>query len=59
MKMDEVKAIAKACGVKAGSMKKGDLVRAIQTAEGNEACFDTGKAAVCGQGECLWRDDCK
>ena len=59
MKMDDVKAIAKAMGVKAGSMKKAELVRAIQAAEGNETCFNTELAAVCGQGECLWRDDCK
>lgn len=37
---------------------KADLVRAIQKAEGYDACFKTGKAHVCGQHACLWRDEC-
>jgi hypothetical protein len=43
MKLDEIKEIAKQHNIKAGKMKKSDLVRAIQQAEGNEVCFDTGK----------------
>lgn len=35
-----------------------DLVRAIQQAEGFEACFMTGKAHDCGQDACLWREEC-
>jgi hypothetical protein len=58
MKMDEIKEIAKKHGIKPGKMKKADLIRAIQQAEGNEACFETGKADVCGQDSCLWRGDC-
>jgi hypothetical protein len=38
--------------------QKADLVRAIQQAEGYDACFKTGKADVCGQDACLWREDC-
>ncbi len=37
---------------------KADLVRAIQRAEGFEACFRTGKAHACGQDACLWREEC-
>ena len=59
MNMTEIRAIAKERGVKAGTMKKSDLVRTIQVAEGNEACFDTNRAAWCGQERCLWKDDCK
>ncbi|BDV41978.1 SAP domain-containing protein [Geotalea uraniireducens] len=59
MNMPEVKEIAKQRGVKAGTKKKGELIRAIQQEEGNEACYETGKAASCGQDECLWRGDCK
>ncbi|HTG82987.1 MAG TPA: SAP domain-containing protein [Geobacteraceae bacterium] len=59
MKVVEVRSLAARKGVVAGKLNKGDLIRAIQTKEGNEACFDTGKAKVCGQTECLWRDDCK
>jgi hypothetical protein len=59
MKMDDVKAIARAQAIKAGTMKKAELIRAIQACEGNSACYNTDQAAVCGQEECLWRDDCK
>lgn len=59
MNMQEVKEIARQRGVKAGTMKKAELVRAIQSDEGNEACYGTGRAASCGQERCLWRDDCK
>ncbi|RNC73282.1 MAG: SAP domain-containing protein [Desulfuromonadales bacterium] len=59
MKMQEIKEIAKQRGVKAGTMKKADLIRAMQQAEGNRDCYETGVSAECGQGECLWREDCK
>ncbi len=59
MKLDEIKEIAKQHNIKAGKMKKADLVRAIQEAEGNDICFETGSADSCGQGACLWREDCK
>ena len=58
MKLDEIKEIARQHNIKAAKMKKSELVRAIQQAEGNEACFDSGKAAQCGQEGCLWREDC-
>ena len=58
MKMEQIRAIAAQRGIKAGKMKKGDLIRKIQEAEGNDACFDTGRADACGQQECLWREDC-
>jgi hypothetical protein len=59
MKMPDVKEIAKKRGVKSGTMKKAELIRTIQETEGNEACYETGKAAECGQDKCLWRDDCE
>ena len=58
MKVDEIREIAKQNNIKAGKMKKADLVRAIQQAEGNQVCFDTGTADQCGQAGCLWREDC-
>ena len=58
MKLDEIKEIAKKHEIKAGRMKKAELVRSIQATEGNDPCFETGKAASCGQPECLWREDC-
>lgn len=59
MKLDEIKEMAKQHNIKAGKMKKGDLVRAIQQAENNDACFEAGQADTCGQDACLWREDCK
>lgn len=59
MKMQDVKEIAKNRGIKAGNQKKVELIRTIQTDEGNEGCYETGQAAVCGQDSCLWKDDCK
>jgi len=34
-------------------------IRAIQTAEGSNACFATSSVQTCGQMNCLWRLDCK
>jgi hypothetical protein len=58
MKLDDIKEIARKRGLKPGKMKKSELIRAIQEDEGNPACFATGRAAICGQTECLWREDC-
>jgi len=58
MKLDEIREITKQHHIKAGKMKKAELIRAIQQAEGNEPCFDSGTAAACGQEACLWREDC-
>ena len=58
MKLEEIKEIAKQHNIKSGKSKKADLVRAIQDAERNEVCFETGIADNCGQDACLWREDC-
>lgn len=58
MKVAELRVMAAERGVAAGKMKKDDLIRTMQRAEGNEACFASGRAVECGQTECLWRDDC-
>jgi len=59
MNVKEIKEIADRMGLDAGKMKKNDLIRTIQRTEGNPECFDTGKAAECGEYDCLWRTDCK
>jgi hypothetical protein len=57
MKMKELRQKAKELEVKAGRMKKVDLVRTIQTAEGNQPCF--GKSGgECSEMNCCFRDDC-
>ena len=58
MKLDEIKEIAKQHNIKVGKMKKAELVRAIQQAENNDVCFETGQSDTCGQDDCLWREDC-
>lgn len=58
MKFEQIKEIAQRHGIKAGRMKKSDLVRAIQNAEGNEQCFEVGRSATCGQTGCSWREIC-
>ena len=58
MTVKEIQGIAKKMGLKAGKMKKGDLVRSIQSSEGNTACFQTGVLSSCDQENCLWRSDC-
>jgi hypothetical protein len=57
MTVKEIQGIAKKMGLKAGKMKKADLVRSIQMAEGNTPCFQTG-VNPCDQENCLWRSDC-
>ena len=58
MKVNDIKEIAKQRGINPGKIKKLDLIRAIQQAEGNQVCFMTGYKEECGQFGCLWREDC-
>ena len=58
MNLSQIRALAQARGIKAGRMKKVELVRAIQTHEGNFPCFGTAYEGVCDQTGCLWREDC-
>ncbi|MBN1433768.1 hypothetical protein JW921_03355 [Candidatus Fermentibacterales bacterium] len=48
---------AKALGIKVSRLKKEELIRAIQVAEGNFPCFGTARE-YCDQQDCLWRKDC-
>lgn len=59
MNLKDVKEIAVDRGIKAGKMKKGELIRVIQEAEGNPACFETGRNLSCNEFNCLWKEDCK
>lgn len=58
MNLEKVRSIARLQGVRAGKLVKDDLIRAIQLAEGNFACFATARNAECDQLACRWRDDC-
>ncbi len=57
MHMTEIKEKAKLLGIQAGKMKKVDLIRAIQSKEGNFPCFETAKD-YCNQLSCAWRKAC-
>ena len=43
MKMQEIRSIAKEMGVKSSRISKGEMIRAIQEAEGNFPCSYTLK----------------
>jgi hypothetical protein len=58
MKVEEIKEVAKGLGIKPGKMKKADLIKEIQSAEGNDVCYNSGSKDVCGQEGCAWREDC-
>jgi hypothetical protein len=59
MKISEVKAKAKAVGIEAGKMKKAELIRAIQRAEGYNACYGSEQAKDCPQIACCFIVDCQ
>ena len=57
MAMGEIKDKAKNLGITPGTMKKTELIRAIQGAEGNNTCYGTTNG-TCQWTECCWRTDC-
>lgn len=58
MRMDEIRAIAKAMGLRTARMNKTTVIREIQKAEGNFDCFATPVDGQCDQMLCRWRQDC-
>jgi Rho termination factor-like protein len=59
MNITEIKTIAKEQGIKTTKMTKGELIKAIQTVEGNRDCFGEAMHVHCEQTECLWYGDCQ
>jgi hypothetical protein len=57
MNIKEIKTKAKEFGIKIGKLRKGDLIRAIQSMEGNFPCFETARD-YCSQKACCWREAC-
>ena len=55
--MTEIKAKAKGLGINPGQMKKPELIHAIQTAEGNTACFGRSNGQ-CSNIDCCFMGDC-
>jgi hypothetical protein len=58
MKLEVIRAIAKSHGINPGKRSKFDLIKSIQSDEGNFDCYASAHLGICDQGECLWRDDC-
>ncbi len=58
MTVKEIQTMAKNMGLKVGRLKKAELIRKIQTAEGNIPCFGTERVHYCHEEMCLWRKDC-
>ena len=58
MNLKEIREIAKQYSIKSAKLKKADLIRAIQKAEGNFDCFGSALSGDCSQESCAWRADC-
>lgn len=59
MNMQEVRERAAAVGLAGvGKLRKAELIRRIQEAEGNNPCYGAGWRLSCDQAECCWRSDC-
>ena len=58
MRQQEIRVIAKSLGIAPGRSTKMDLIRRIQSSEGNSPCFATANDLSCDQHACTWRGDC-
>jgi hypothetical protein len=58
MNLKDIKDMAKSQGLKVGNMKKENIIRSIQRAEGNFDCFGSAITGECNQMNCIWRGDC-
>ena len=58
MKLEEIRSIAKSHSINPGKLSKTELIKSIQTDEGNFDCFATAYDGVCDQMNCIWREDC-
>ncbi len=58
MDIQEVQRIAESQNIDPGALSKTELIKAIQTTEGNFDCYSTAYAGECDQGGCSWREDC-
>lgn len=58
MKLGDVRTIAKSHSIKSNHLSKTELIKAIQTDEGNFDCFASAYGGECDQAGCSWREDC-
>lgn len=58
MTRNKILTIAKKMGINDSSkLKDVDLIRTIQSKEGNPTCFASGVKS-CDQNKCCWRENC-
>ncbi len=57
MKMNEIRSLAKSLGIKSFGKSKIELIKEIQSKQGNFDCFGTA-TDYCDQLECLFREAC-
>jgi len=57
MTMAQIKQKATSLNINPGTMKKTELIRAIQAAEGNQQCYGTTNG-TCQWTSCCFRTDC-
>jgi len=58
MKIEDIRTLARAMGVKPGKLNKTLLIHSIQRHEGNFDCFGSAVNGDCDQQACGWREDC-
>jgi hypothetical protein len=59
MNIAEVREWGRRMGVtKTSGLRKGEVIRIIQQAEGNQDCFGAPWRFGCQQFDCCWRQDC-
>jgi hypothetical protein len=59
MKVTEIRERGQAMGMTGlAGLRKSEMIRAIQRAEGNQDCFGAAWRFDCQQVDCCWRADC-
>lgn len=58
MKLEQVHTIAKSHSIKPNHLSKAELIKTIQSEQGNFDCFATAYSGECDQVNCIWREDC-
>ena len=58
MNITELRNIAKSHGITPENLFKTELIKTIQTKEGNFDCYGTAYDGICDQLGCRWREDC-
>ncbi len=58
MEIEQIRSIAESQNIELGTLSKAELIKSIQTSEGNFDCFATAGIGECDQTGCSWREDC-